>query len=134
MAKLYNCGKLELKTSTIPKAGFGVFATNDIKAGEILEECQYLQYPKYITEFKTYRFWLDAKKRKYALVLGYGSIYNSDEKNQNAYWCVPSTPKIFTMRNVKITRKYLDCFTFYALKDIKKGEEIFTYYGYKVRI
>ena len=27
------------------------------------------------------------------------------------------------MRNVKITRKYLDCFTFYALKDIKKGEE-----------
>ena len=35
---LYNCGKLEVKTSTIPNSGFGVFATDDINCGEILEE------------------------------------------------------------------------------------------------
>ena len=133
MDRLYNCGKLEVKTSTIPNSGFGVFATDDIKCGEILEECRYLPYPKHITFFKDYRFWLNPKKDKHAVVLGYGSLYNSSKPKQNAWWVGPSAPKEFKYGAVTVTRKYLDSFTFFAIRDIKKGDEIFTYYGYKVK-
>jgi len=130
---LYNCGKLEVKTSTIPNGGFGVFATDDIKVGEILEECRYLAYSKAYSLFEDYRFWADSKRNKYAIILGYGSLYNSSEEKQNAWWVTPSTPETFKYGGIKISRKYLDSFTFFAIKDIKKGDEIFTYYGYKVK-
>tara|TARA_R100000908_G_C3676161_1_gene96905 strand:+ start:187 stop:591 length:405 start_codon:yes stop_codon:yes gene_type:complete len=130
---LYNCGKLEVKTSTIPNGGFGVFATDDIKVGEILEECRYLAYSKAYSLFEDYRFWVNSKKENTAIVLGTGSIYNSSKEKQNAWWVGPSSPKIFKFGDIKITRIYLDSFTFFAIKDIKKGDEIFTYYGYKVK-
>ena len=130
---LYNCGKLEVKTSTIPNGGFGVFAIDDIKVGEILEECRYLAYSKAYSLFEDYRFWLSPKKNKYAIVLGTGSIYNSSEEKQNAWWVGPSSSEKFKYGAITITRKYLDSFTFFATKDIKKGDEIFTYYGYKVK-
>ena len=130
---LYNCGKLEVKTSTIPNGGFGVFATDDIKIGEILEECRYLPYPKPYNLFEDYRFWSSSKKKEYAIVLGYGSMYNHSKEKQNAWWVSPTSPKEFKYGAIKITRKYLDSFTFFTIKDIKKGDEIFTNYGYKLK-
>tara|TARA_R100001443_G_scaffold115667_1_gene133970 strand:- start:779 stop:1204 length:426 start_codon:yes stop_codon:yes gene_type:complete len=140
MDRLYNCGKLEIKTSTIPNSGFGVFATGDIKRGELLEECRYISFPAIRTYTKIlphYRFYQDKKKQFFSIVLGYASMYNSNPSGVNAFWTTPDIKNSYSKKineeRVHITRNYQDCFAFFALKDIKKGDEIFTDYGYKIK-
>lgn len=92
--------------------GYGVFANKDLKKGEVIEECYFL-----ITKGKDRAledFYFDVN-RKYAVFLGYGSIYNhSDEPNADYF--------------INAKRKIA---TFKADKAIAKGEEILVSYGDK---
>ena len=117
MNSLIQSRKLEVKKSNIH--GYGVFANENINKGEVLEECHFMSIP-YTTVFdKKYNQILDygfkypiEDPSELAWPLGNGCIYNSS-KNNNADW------------NLDLERRL---FIFRAIKDIKKGEEICTYY------
>tara|TARA_B100000683_G_scaffold169650_1_gene163499 strand:- start:628 stop:1014 length:387 start_codon:yes stop_codon:yes gene_type:complete len=117
MNSLIQSRKIEVKKSKIH--GYGVFATDNIFKGEILEECHFMSIP-YIKdiakEYKgifNYPFLFPIENpTELAWPFGYGCIYNSS-KNCNADWCIDSERRLFI---------------FTAIKDIKKGEEICTNY------
>lgn len=115
-----------------PISGYGVFAKEDIKSGEMIEEC-----PVVILD-GTHNNNADWVLNRYAFTwsctcdicvkngqsmcipMGNGMVYNhSDEPN--AYYVQDSFFRIFR---------------FYAFKDIKKDEEITWYYGngYSLRL
>ncbi len=118
---LFLNSKIEVKDSEL--SGRGVFAKEDIKKGEILEECHHKVLEKKFNflsrKTQEYVFaWpmiIDEKNTKSVstVVFGFGSIFNH-QKDNNANWILD------TCRDV---------FTFYARKNIKKGEEICTNYG-----
>jgi hypothetical protein len=149
MKILQNCGKLEVRQS--PIEGYGVFATDDIPANTILEEIPFVLFPrhnnisrgiydllvnnKFVAEREKYlenlrinlKFkdpekyffkWhpthqLEGESMFTVLPLGFGPIYNSSNTENNADWKIQDTTFIFR-----------------AEKDIKKDEEIKTFYGY----
>ncbi|WP_155767501.1 SET domain-containing protein [Sporosarcina ureilytica] len=96
------------------KYGRGIFATRDIKKGELIEvspvivshrnEWKYLKK----TILNDYCFSWGEKYEHTALALGYGSIFNHSY-SPNAYF-------IYNMENQSID--------FYTRLDIKMGEEI----------
>lgn len=97
--------------------GRGVFATKEIKKGEIIEVAPaiFLEFSDFFgTSFNklfNYYFWLDDYV---VLALGYGSIYNHSEKNNAEYEI----------------NKDEETVTFRAVRNIKPGEEIlFNYRG-----
>ena len=95
---------------------WGVFATEDIYENEIIEECYFIpiSIEKDIGNLMDYRFdYVLNGKRELGILNGQALVYNHSDNN-NAAW-----------RNHK---KY-KALVFYAVRDIKKGEEIFTYYG-----
>jgi len=154
---LKNCyDRLEVRKS--PIEGYGVFATGDIPKGSVLEEIPFILWPRYtqlgeriykglmgdaaihseqrgddwIAEseknnenvrrmfgFKTpekyyFKWHPPHQSVMYSVIpLGFGPIYNSSNSDNNAGWVV----------NEKT-------FTFMATRDIKKGEEVCTFYGY----
>lgn len=109
--------KIEIKESA--GKGFGVFAVQDIEAGEIIEECLLLSLPMSRGEasgiFLEYRFNYPqgAEWTEQVVATGYGSYYNHSE-HPNAFW--RDHPSI-------------KAFQFIASCDIKKGDEICVYYG-----
>jgi hypothetical protein len=142
--------KIEVRQS--PIEGFGVFARRAIQAGEVLEESPFVVLPPFILHGKNiwqslkntgvlhpreehlevllknlgfksaeeyYFKWLpehqpEGEKIIYTVLpLGFGPIYNSSNSTNNADWKI--------VGNV---------FNFFAVKNIKKGEEICTFYGY----
>ena len=116
MIKLQGPLKCEVKES--PGKGLGVFATEFIKEGELIEECHLvtLDIPYCFTNIlEDYRFnWPQGHSpTEQVVVLGYGSIYNHSNEN-NARWQDHPEHKAF---------QYI------AIKDIHPGEEICTYYG-----
>lgn len=148
--------KCEIRNS--PIEGFGIFAKEDISNGTILEEVPFILWPRY-TELgsklwnllsqdasvktflgeeekfhdhvrhvfgfkdpeKYYFKWYPPRTPKYqdkyvaysVIPLGFGPIYNTSNSRNNAGWVVKEKTFIFK-----------------AEKDIKKGEEICTFYGY----
>ena len=101
--------------------GWGVYAKKYIKKGSLIERC-YCIYASDNTdttsdELMDYIFnypkEVPTKEAKHVLPLGYGSIYNHNDV-PNANWRHCELPMVFD---------------FYALKNIKKGEEICTHYG-----
>lgn len=149
MRILERCPHIEIRNS--PIEGFGVFATEDIPAGTLLEEVPFVLFPRYvglakdIFQILSANGWVSGKEKylenlrdnlgfkhpdKYffkwhppvsldgdsmytVLPLGYGPVYNTSNTNNNADW-----------------KMLKDTFTFRAEKDIEKGEEILTFYGY----
>jgi len=117
--KLIQPKKLEVRDSSIH--GYGVFATDDIKKDEIIEDCYIIKIPLkkgFLPHlFMDYKFkWkTESGDIEQVLPLGYGCIYNHSD-NYNATW-----------------RQILDkkIIQFYAVKDIKKGEEVLHWYGNK---
>lgn len=108
--------------SKIPNSGRGVFAKTDIKKGKIIESCPMIEIPKYDKSILngsilvTYFFYFGKNKRRVALALGYGSIYNHSDKANAKF---------------RIREKDL-IIEFIALNDIKKNEEItFNYRGFR---
>lgn len=102
-----------------PIHGWGVFAKEDILEGEVFEECPILSLPIKHGEvsdlFIDYRFnWPQGTEwEDQVLPLGYGCLYNHSE-NANAYW-------VSNLEN--------RTFKFISNREIKKGEEIFVWYG-----
>lgn len=96
--------------------GLGVFATENIPKGEIIETCHLI--PLTISQtsdiLKDYRFnYPKHLGQEYVIPLGFGCIYNHSD-NPNADW---------------FDHPEWKAFNFVALKDIEPGEEICTYYG-----
>lgn len=104
-----------------PVHGYGVFANELIKEGEIIEEVPVydLKIPKGEASplMNDYRFnWPQgsgANWDKQVLAWGCGSLYNHSEQ-PNAYW----------RSNLE-----KETFEFIASRNIEKDEEIFVYYG-----
>lgn len=92
--------------------GYGVFATQTIKKGDIIEECYVLLTRGKDVALEDYYF--DANG-KYALLTGFGVIYNHSE-NENADYKINAKRKLAVIK---------------AIRTIKKGEEIFVSYGEK---
>lgn len=109
--------KICVKKSSVH--GYGVFATDKISIGEIIEECPVLDLGIPKGELSSclldYRYnWpksMDFEKQ--VVAWGYGSLYNHSD-NANADW----------RENFE-----KNTFEYYAVKDIEIGEEIFIYYG-----
>ena len=105
--------KIQCKKS--PLGGHGVFSTEDIKQGELIESCPVVAVPfsewKFVHQSKLvdYMFeWSPDLEKRIAYILGYAMVYN------HSY-----TPNA---KNVKDIENGL--FHFYALRDISKDEEI----------
>lgn len=102
-----------------PIHGWGVFAKELIKEGEIIEECPVITLPINKGESTSllidYRFnWPQGTEwEEQVFPFGYGGLYNHSEK-ANAYW----------ISNLK--RK---TFLFISNRDILANEEIFVWYG-----
>jgi SET domain-containing protein len=109
--------KIEVKSSQI--GGMGVFAKQDIKAGETLEVSYFTtltqNFSQIDNKLKEYVFsWpKNVWGGKSVVVWGYGSLYNHSRQN-NADWDTDEENNVFK---------------FFTIKDIKSGEEIFTNYG-----
>lgn len=101
--------------------GYGVFANELIKEGQIIEETPLLdlkiQKGEVTSLLIDYRFnWPQgsgANWEKQVIPWGYGCLYNHSD-NHNAIWRS-------NLQN--------ETFEFVAIRDIQKDEEIFTYYG-----
>lgn len=110
--------KIYISNSSIH--GMGVFASEKINEGEIIEECPIfdlnIPFGQSSPLMIDYRFnWPQGGQtwEKQVLAWGYGSLYNHSEK-PNALW-----------------RSNLEnrTFEFYSVKDINPDEEILVYYG-----
>ena len=117
MVKIFPKNKFYLSNSKIPDGGRGVFASIDIKKGEIIEIAPILilNFDDFIdTKWNVlfeYYFWLDDCV---VLALGYGSLYNHSKAPNAKY-------------EINIDNKII---TFIAIREIKKDEEIlFDYSG-----
>ena len=118
-------GRTEVKKSSIH--GYGVFAKEDIKKDDIIEECHFMSLPSQLYDSikrwpilrYVFHYPIRALGRFEELVwpFGNGCIYNSSP-NPNASWNTDEVNRLFV---------------FYALKDIKKGEEIFTDYEAQIK-
>lgn len=113
---------IQVKTSSLSNGEFnrGVFATRDIKKGELIHEAPVIPYPNEDHEFieKTiladYVFQYGANHT--AVLLGYGSLFN------HSY-----TPN--AMYEINFDQHTFD---FYAYTEIKAGEEILINYNGEV--
>jgi len=92
--------------------GFGVFANNIIKKDEIIEDCYSLLIHNTNLDYEPYYFYFKGDTK--LLPLGFGCIYNHNN-DPNIYWKVVD-------ENNRIIR-------FYAITDIKVGDELCHNYG-----
>lgn len=93
-----------------PTHGYGVFAGKNLRKGEKIEECYTIISKGGDKTLDDYYF--DAKG-KYALLTGFGIIYNHDD-DPNADYTINMKTRVATIT---------------AAKTIRKGEEIFVSYG-----
>ena len=104
------------ETKRSPSKGLGVFAKRDIPTGTLIDECYSLQIKVSSacpgTILCDYIFQDPSSSAHSLLALGTCSMYNHSETSQNAEFNVKG-------RIVSI----------HAIKNIKKGEEIFISYG-----
>lgn len=120
MKKLLASDKVYIGQSKILNAGQGVYAKCDIKKSEIIERCPVIEVPKHDVSnvresiLVTYFFYFGKNKKRLAIALGFGSIYNHSYEPNATY-------------KVKLTEKIID---FVALNDIKKDDEITVNYNY----
>jgi len=120
MKKLYPASKIYVAQSKIKNGGRGVFASQNIKKGEIIEVCSLIIVPKNdLSNLResilvTYFFYFGKKKERLAVVLGFGSLYN------HSY-----TPNaIYKIKHTENTMNFI------ASSDIKKDSEITFNYKY----
>ena len=115
--------KLLLNKIAVKKSmrhGFGVFAEKEIKKGQVIEQCYFIltqgndqHLEDFYFEAKPKQVKRKQTKRKYAVFLGYGSIYNHSE-DPNADYTINHNKRIATIK---------------SRKTIKKNEEILISYG-----
>ncbi len=100
--------KIVVKKSS--RHGFGVFAEKNIKKGERIEQCYFVLSKGGDESLENFYF---AVKRKYAVFLGFGSLYNHSD-DPNADYTINVNKRIATIK---------------ASRNIQKGEEILISYG-----
>ncbi len=111
--------KIYISKSKIPNSGRGVFASVDIKKGELIERCPVIELSELDfesvnqTSLVNYIYYLGKNKDRLILVLGFGSLYNHSYQPNAVYKYKPKS-------------KVID---FIALKGIKKDEEITVNYN-----
>ena len=109
--------KIYVKKS--PIHGLGVFASELINEGEMIEECPILRLPvkrgetNYTLIDYTFLWPKTNEWENHVIGLGFASLYNHSN-NPNATW---------------ISNVEKETFEFISTKEIKKDEEIFIYYG-----
>ncbi|EOA3903076.1 SET domain-containing protein [Bacillus cytotoxicus] len=110
---------IEIKTSALSSGEFnrGVFATRDIKKGELLHEAPVISYPNeehiFIEKTLLADYAFEYGINHSAILLGYGMLFN------HAYR--PNATYEINFDN--------HTFDFYAYTDIKAGEEILINYN-----
>jgi len=123
MSSLTPSTKIILKKSRIAKAGRGVFATRNIRKGEIIETCPVILVSKRdpsnvdgVVMLRYFFYFGPGRKLKSAIavVLGFGSLYNHSYEPNAKY-----------VR--RVSKRVVE---FVAVKDIKKGEEITVNYNF----
>lgn len=120
MNKLAPSEKVYIKQSKIPNAGRGVFARQDIKKGEVIENCPVILVSKYDASYLnksilvTYFFYFGKNKEKLVVALGFGSIYNHSYVPNATY-------------KIKLREKIIE---FSAIDNIKKDDEITVNYNF----
>lgn len=114
--------KIKIGSSKIPNAGRGVFATRNIRKGELIERCPAIPFsiddPANADGSLLLRYFFyfgsgKNVKKGLAVLFGYGSLYNHSYEPNAKYIRRPS-------------RKIMD---FVAIRNIKKGQEITTNYN-----
>jgi SET domain-containing protein len=109
--------KIYLKDS--PLHNLGVFSSQTIKKGEVIDVCPFLSFPQGSQEkipvFSNYTFCFPRSENwdEHALVLGYGSYYNHSE-TPNVDWYTNNEERTFV---------------YFALRDINEEEELLINYG-----
>ena len=97
--------------------GRGIFATKDIRKGTLVEKSQLIFFPrkeeKYIEKTILADYYFEYDQKLNAIALGNGSLYNHNRQDNI----------IFIQKNKMIY--------FYAIKNIKKGEELLLDYNDK---
>ncbi|WP_226037884.1 SET domain-containing protein [Aquibacillus saliphilus] len=110
---------IEIKTSKLSDGEFnrGVFATRDIKKGELIHEAPVVPYPNHEHEFIEQTvlddYVYEYGKNHTAVVLGYGMLFNHSYQ-PNADYDISFESHTFK---------------FFAHTDIKAGEEILINYN-----
>ena len=104
------------------KMGRGIFASQSIKKGEVIEIAPVIVLPEEqalplnFTDLSCYVF--DWSKNRIALALGIISLVNHSSKKDNV-----DTKQNYKNNTIKL----------FAIKDIKKGEQLFLDYGYTIK-
>ena len=147
--KLEHCNKIEVRES--PIEGFGVFATEDIQAGTVLEVVPFILFPRHVNISKEMFNMLKGRsfisqKEEYLENLRVNLDFKEPEKyyfrwfpkttldNDCGFTVLPlgfgpiyNTSNTNNNADWKIDKK---TFVFRATQDIKKDTEICTFYGY----
>lgn len=100
--------KISIKKS--PVHGFGVFADVGIAAGDLIEECYAILTSQKDRALRDFYF---AAGERDCIPAGFAMIYNHSNEPNASYVFDPQYSLVI----------------FRAIKPIKKGDEIFTYYG-----
>lgn len=112
-----NTNKVYVAKSTLAE-GNGVFADSDLRKGTIIEVCPAIFMPmkefEHIKKTKLYYYFYEYSNKEFAIVLGYGSVYNHSYSPNAQY-------KFNYLRRTYEVK---------AIKPIKKDEEIFINYNY----
>ena len=115
--------KVYIGQSDIKDAGRGVFASTDIKKGEVIEICPILLLDEkentHIMETKLQSYVFEYEKKASMFALGFGSLYNHRGKANAKYELVEHEGEPAQNAELYIT----------ALKSIGKDEEISINYG-----
>lgn len=113
---------LEIKKSPLSDGEFnrGVFATIDIKKGQLIHEAPVIPYPNeqhvHIEKTLLADYAFEYGKNHTAFLLGYGMLFNHSYE--------PNATYLINFEN--------HTFEFYAYKDIKAGEEVLINYNGEV--
>lgn len=109
--------RISIQQSKITK-GQGVVAEEDIKKGSTIEKVPLLLMSmkefNLIKQTKLYYYFFEYTNNHFAIALGYGSLYN------HSY--TPNARYLYNFKNRQLIIK--------AIKNIKKGEEIFFNYNF----
>lgn len=110
---------IEIKSSPLSDGEFnrGVFATVDIKKGQLIHEAPVVPYPNrdhvFIEKTILADYAFEYGKNHTAILLGYGSLFNHSYE--------PNATYDINFEN--------HTFEFYAYRDIKAGEEVLINYN-----
>lgn len=116
--------KLQIAKSRVPGGGYGVIARENIREGELLEVCPFIELPNSIVFgqgknlLQDYVFTSHYKPNHVLVVFGYGSMYNHAK--------VPQHQNVYYRINGQNRKRFLD---FVAMQDIPAGAELLINYG-----